>query len=113
MARLTLKNEGFPYKNIYSGRQKVGRVFKHQVTGKYHGIIQPHEEIADTENQAFHLVAIKSFGYKSPQEYAQAMANQRARNRADRARVNEAARRYLSAQTMDERWAALDMIFKL
>jgi hypothetical protein len=96
-----LKDDGYPWKKIYHGRQWVGRVIKHAtVPNKFIGSIksaqgQPYQAEGRTELEAFEEVVAKRCGYKSAAEMDARNAKVRAENRVRNARHRDLANRFM------------------
>jgi len=90
MTRLTLKDEGYPFKKICQGHKWVGRVYKN-ADGKYVGKIGTNESKPQaTERAAFEAVGAVHLGHASAEALHQHNSQVRAKNRAVNARVNHA-----------------------
>lgn len=102
--RYVLKNEGFPYKNIYKGRAKVGRVVKH-VEGYYLGIIGPITKRGNSERTAFDAAVSADLGFDSVEELNAQNRAVRAHNRQSRAVARNTMDRLLAGD-----FSALDAL---
>lgn len=88
--RYTLKNEGYPWSSICKGRSRVGRVWQHAETKKFHGMIGHDRSIADTATDAFRAVAAKAMGYETVRDLQRHNSQVRAQNQVARAQANRA-----------------------
>jgi hypothetical protein len=83
--RLTLKDDGYPFKKIMRGKTWIGRVVRMgDGSGRYLGRIGGHEFTASTELDAFEGVAARFMGFDSAGDLRQQNAIVRQRNRASR-----------------------------
>lgn len=88
--RYTLKNEGYPWSSICKGRSRVGRVWQHVGTKKFHGMIGRVESVADTKIDAFRAVVAKNLGHDTVQDLQRHNSQVRAQNQVARAQANRA-----------------------
>jgi hypothetical protein len=63
--RLTLKNDGYPWRSIYRGRNRIGKVWQHAETKRFHGMIGKTEAMGSSFEDAFRNVAAKHMGFDS------------------------------------------------
>lgn len=79
--KFNLKDDGYPWRVIYQGRQKVGRVWQHVETKVYHAMIDKTEATGESFSDAFRNVVAKELGYASVQALHNHNATVRAKNR--------------------------------
>jgi hypothetical protein len=109
--RYTMKNEGFPYKNIYAGRAKVGRVYR-RADGKYVGVINGNEFVAATEDAAFRESAARAMGYADLSTLQDHNRRVSRKNRVAKREARALAYEYLNTPTLSGKMAVLDRVFK-
>ncbi len=95
MARLTLKDDGYPFKKICQGRKWIGRVWKN-AEGKFVGKIDKCESKPQaTEREAFEAVGALHFGHASAEDLHAHNSRVRHANSVSRARGRALADRLL------------------
>lgn len=94
MARYVLKDDGYAFKKICSGRKWIGRVWKN-IEGTYTGKIGKTERSGASEHAAFDAVVSAHLGYGSVEDLNAHNSVVRAANRRRKSEVDAMARRML------------------
>ena len=107
--RLLKRDGSCTFQKIVRGRQWIGRVTRH-ADGDWLGVIGKEMVRASTPHFAFQEICARHAGFKCYSDMVQATQAARAAKRVRQRRADEVVRKFMSAKTLDERFAALDKL---